>query len=252
MKKNNNILVSIVITYFKKKKFLIKTLNSIRKQNHKNYEIIFVYDDPNFSDLSFVRKCLQNFKKKKLIINSKNLGVAKSRNKAIKFCKGTYLSFIDADDIWKKNKLSYQINQMKKNLSLFSFTSFGVINSQGIILGKRVVKKDGNYEDLYKSNFIGLSTVMIHQKLYKRISFPILKTQEDFGLWLKIAKDGYKLYHIKKILSYWRDSPNSLSSNVIRKLIDAFNLYYIYENKNFVFSIYSVLVLSLNKLKKIF
>ena len=141
---------------------------------------------------------------------------------------------------------------MKKNLSLFSFTSFGVINSQGIILGKRVVKKDGNYEDLYKSNFIGLSTVMIHQKLYKRISFPILKTQEDFGLWLKIAKDGYKLYHIKKILSYWRDSPNSLSSNVIRKLIDAFNLYYIYENKNFVFSIYSVLVLSLNKLKKIF
>ena len=39
---------------------------------------------------------------------------------------------------------------------------------------------------------------MIHQKLYKRISFPILKTQEDFGLWLKIAKDGYKLYHIKK------------------------------------------------------
>ena len=252
MKKNNNILVSIVITYFKKKKFLIKTLNSIRKQNHKNYEIIFVYDDPNFSDLSFVRKCLQNFKKKKLIINSKNLGVAKSRNKAIKFCKGTYLSFIDADDIWKKNKLSYQINQMKKNLSLFSFTSFGVINSQGIILGKRVVKKDGNYEDLYKSNFIGLSTVMIHQKLYKRISFPILKTQEDFGLWLKIAKDGYKLYHIKKILSYWRDSPNSLSSNVIRKLVDAFNLYYIYENKNFVFSIYSVLVLSLNKLKKIF
>ena len=252
MKKNNNILVSIVITYFKKKKFLIKTLNSIRKQNHKNYEIIFVYDDPNFSDLSFVRKCLKNFKKKKLIINSKNLGVAKSRNKALKFCKGTYLSFIDADDIWKKNKLSYQINQMKKNLSLFSFTSFGVINSQGIILGKRVVKKDGNYEDLYKSNFIGLSTVMIHQKLYKRISFPILKTQEDFGLWLKIAKDGYKLYHIKKILSYWRDSPNSLSSNVIRKLIDAFNLYYIYENKNFVFSIYSVLVLSLNKLKKIF
>ena len=55
MKKNNNILVSIVITYFKKKKFLIKTLNSIRKQNHKNYEIIFVYDDPNFSDLSFVK-----------------------------------------------------------------------------------------------------------------------------------------------------------------------------------------------------
>ena len=252
MKKDKKILVSIVITYFKKKEFLKQTLNSIYKQNYKNYELIFVYDDSNYSDLSFVKKCLQKFKKKKLIVNSKNLGVAKSRNKAIKFCKGTYLSFIDADDVWTKNKLSYQVNQMKKNLSLFSFTSFGVINSKGIVLGKRIVEKDGIYEDLYKSNFIGLSTVMIHQKLYKRISFPILKTQEDFGLWLKIAKDGYKLYHIKKILSYWRSSPNSLSSNISRKLIDAFNLYYIYENKNFVFSIYSVLVLSFNKLKKIF
>lgn len=252
MKKNNKILVSIVISYFKKKKFLIKTLDSIYKQNHKNYELIFVYDDSSSADLSFVRKCLQKFKKKKLIINSKNLGVAKSRNKAIKFCKGSYLSFIDADDIWRKDKLSYQINQMKKNLSLFSFTSFGIINSEGIVLRKRIVKKDGYYKDLYRSNFIGLSTVMVHKKLYKKISFPILKTQEDLALWLKISKEGYKLKHIKKILSYWRSTPNSLSSNITRKLIDAFNLYYIYENKNFVISIYSVLVLSFNKLKKIF
>ena len=114
MKKDKKILVSIVITYFKKKEFLKQTLNSIYKQNYKNYELIFVYDDSNYSDLSFLKKSLKKFKKKKLIVNSKNLGVAKSRNKAIKFCKGTYLSFIDADDVWTKNKLSYQVNQMKK------------------------------------------------------------------------------------------------------------------------------------------
>ena len=48
-------------------------------------------------------------------MNKKNLGVALSRNKAIKECTGPYIAFIDSDDIWKKNKLLYQINYMKKN-----------------------------------------------------------------------------------------------------------------------------------------
>ena len=141
---------------------------------------------------------------------------------------------------------------MKKNSSLFSFTSYGIIDSQGNFLKTRIVQKDGNYKNLYKSNFVGLSTVMIHRKLYKQIKFPHLQTQEDFALWLQIAKKGYELKHIKKVLSYWRKTSNSLSSNISRKLIDAFKLYYIYENKNFVFSIYSVLVLSFNKIKRIF
>ena len=35
-------------------------------------------------------------------MNKKNLGVALSRNKAIKECTGPYIAFIDSDDIWKK------------------------------------------------------------------------------------------------------------------------------------------------------
>ena len=44
---------------------------------------------------------------------------------------------------------------------------------------------------------------------------------------------------------------NSLSSKTTRKLIDAFKLFYIYENKNFIFSVFSVLVLSYNKLLRL-
>ena len=49
--------------------------------------------------------------KKKIIINKKNIGVSKSRNKALKYCKGKYIAFIDADDLWKKNKL-YETNKI--------------------------------------------------------------------------------------------------------------------------------------------
>ena len=81
-------LVSIVITYFNKRKFIDKTLKSILNQTYKNYELIFVYDDTNKKDLIFIKKLLQKFKRKKLFINKYNLGVAKSRNKALRHCSG--------------------------------------------------------------------------------------------------------------------------------------------------------------------
>lgn len=241
-------LISIIITYYKKKSFINKTLKSIQNQTYKNYEIIFVYDDKDKKDLEYIKKKLNKFKKKKIIINKKNIGVAKSRNIALNFSKGLYLAFIDSDDIWKRNKLLIQLDFMKKNLIDFSFTSYSIIDEEGKVIKHRNVNYDANYESLYKSNFIGLNTVMINRKLLSTFKFPDLKTQEDFALWLKLIRKGVKLKHLNKHLSSWRKTKNSLSTNIIQKLIDAYRLYYLFEKKNFAFSIFSVIVLSYNKL----
>ena len=245
-------LISVIISYYKKKKYIKKTLISIFNQTYKNYEIIFVFDEENSSDIKYIKSLLSKCKRKKIIINKKNLGVSRSRNIAIKHSKGKYLAFIDADDIWKKNKLLKQLYFMEKNSYHFSFTSYAVVNENGKILKERKVNHDADYSNLYKSNFIGLSTVMLNKKVLKKLIFPNLTTQEDFGLWLKIARKGFKLKHLNQTLSFWRKSKNSLSTNTINKLRDAFKLYYIYEKKNFIFSIYSVIVLSYNKLIKNF
>ncbi len=245
-------LISIVITYYRKKKFIEKTINSILSQTYKNYELILVYDDEDKKEINFLKKILTKIKRKKIIINSKNLGVAKSRNIAIKKSKGSYIAFIDSDDIWKKNKLYNQLNFMQKNSYYFTFTSYGIINEIDKVIEERKVFFDANYNNLYYSNFIGLNTVMIHKKLISKISFPSLKTQEDFALWLKLARNGFKLKHLKQSLSFWRKSKKSLSTNTFQKISDAFKLYYFYEKKNFIFSIYSVLVLSYNKFIKSF
>ena len=245
-----NPLISIIITYYRKKDYIKKTLNSIAGQSYKNYELILVDDDKIKDELKYLTTLLNKFYKKKLIINKNNIGVSKSRNLALRFCKGDYIAFIDSDDIWKKNKLKFQVSFMIKNSSLFTFTSYNVINDSGKFLSCRKVFMDANYKSLIESNFIGLSTVMINKKIYRNIKFPNLKTQEDFALWLNLIKRGYKLIHINKVLSSWRKSKNSLSANKFQKIKDAFKLFNKYENKNFIFSIYSVLVLTYNKLKK--
>ena len=95
------------------------------------------------------------------------MGVAKSKC-ALKHSK-LYFAFIDADDIWKKDKLLKQLNFMKKNVLFISYSSI----DEWKIIKNRNVEFDADYKNLYKSNFIGLSTVMIDKKYYLYLSFQI-------------------------------------------------------------------------------
>ena len=98
-------LVSIIIPYYKKREYIADTLKSVLKQTYKYFEIIIIYDDEEKEDLKFIKKLASIDKRIILIINKKSLGAGLSRNKAIKRSRGSYISFIDADDLWKINKL---------------------------------------------------------------------------------------------------------------------------------------------------
>ena len=49
-------LVSIIIPYYKKKEYILKTVNSILNQSYNYFEIIIIYDDENLSDLGYLEK----------------------------------------------------------------------------------------------------------------------------------------------------------------------------------------------------
>lgn len=109
---------SIIIPYFRKKTFFKKTIRSITNQTQRNFEVIVIYDDEDLSELNYVKNIIQKDKRLKLHINKKNLGAGGSRNLGIKLAKGKFICFIDADDIWMKNKLKTQIDFMiKKKIS---------------------------------------------------------------------------------------------------------------------------------------
>ena len=126
--------ISIIIPYYKKKKYIGQTINSIIKQSYKNFELILIYDDPDKSDLEYIKKILKNVRRKKIIINNINIGAGLSRNLGILKAKGKYISFIDGDDIWKKDKLKNQLLFMLDNKIEFCFTSYSIINKKNTII----------------------------------------------------------------------------------------------------------------------
>ena len=171
-----------------------------------------------------------------------------SRNIASNYIRGKFTAFIDADDIWKKDKLKNQLNLMLKSNSDISYTSYEIIDTTGKFKGRRIVSKKVSYKSLSKKCNIGLSSVLLKSKIFKQNKFPRLRTQEDFGLWLRLIRKGYQFQPIERIYMKWRKDRNSLSSDTVQKIFDAFKLYYKFENKNLILSLYSVIILSINKI----
>ena len=242
--------VSIILPYYKKREFIKETLNSIINQSYKDFEVIIIYDDESVEDLDFIKNIIVNDDRIKLIVNNKNLGVGPSRNIGINNSIGSYLAFIDGDDLWKNDKLIKQISFMEENNYLISHTSYEIINAFGKKLSHRKAE-NLNYKKLLKSCDIGLSSVILKKELLKdNLRFANLKTKEDFVLWLKISENGNTIYGLEDNLLFWRKTKNSLSSSTIRKLIDGFLVYYKYLGFNFIKSLYYLLILSINYLRK--
>ncbi len=242
--------VSIIIPYFKKRKYIHLTLNSALKQTYKNIEILIIYDDPNKEDLNFIKELSKKDKRIQIIVNKKNIGPGYSRNKGLVKAKGKYIAFLDSDDIWKKDKLKNQISFMENNRINFSYTSYNQIDKNGEKIKTIFAPKFQTYHNLLRDCRIGLSTVIIKKKILKsKFKFPKLQTKEDLFLWLQLSKK-YNLRGYNKILSSWRKLDNSLSSNTKQKILDGFRLYYKYEGFNFYKSIYYLFLLSFNFLKK--
>ena len=240
-------LVSVIIPYFRKKLYIEESIVSILKQTHKSLEIIIIYDDNNHDDLDLIKQIKSLDQRISLIINPKNIGAGLSRNVGINVAKGDYLAFLDADDVWKKNKLENQINFMKSNSLQASHTSYEIIDNNNQIISSRIARNFYNLSDLLKSCDIGLSTVLLEKNVFlKDLKFSNLKTKEDFVLWLNLLDKKITIGGLDKKLTQWRKLDHSLSSSLWQKLIDGYNVYYKYMKFNFVKSIYYLLCLSIN------
>lgn len=244
-------LISIIIPYYKKKKFIDQSLKSIFSQTHFNYEVLIIYDDQDQTDLYYLRDKYSKNPKVKFIVNQKNLGAGKSRNIGINKSQGRYIAFLDADDIWKENKIKKQLEFMKNAFAKASHTSYEIINEKNQIIGFRKAKHFKDYKELLKSCDIGLSSVIIEKNIFKDdVYFAHLKTKEDFVLWLKILQKKIQFYALDENLLSWRKNENSLSSSIKQKLFDGFKVYNKYMNFNFLTSLYYLFILSINFILK--
>lgn len=103
--------IDVVIPVKDRQILLLNALDSINNQILLPEKVIIV-DDCSKKKIFLNKK--YNFKIK-VLRNKVNKGVSFSRNKGVKYSKNKYISFLDSDDIWSKDKLSFQYKLIKKD-----------------------------------------------------------------------------------------------------------------------------------------
>ena len=252
MSKQNNELISIITPVYNSERYIKDAINSIESQTYPYYEAIFI-DDGSCDNSA---KIIESYKIKndriKIIRLKRNKGVSFARNIGIRNAKGRYLCFLDADDVWKENKLESQLNFMKENNCAFSYTAFKYMNNEGTKVGKKInVKSRLDYNKSLLDMRIITCGVMIDLKKIPKIYCYMPKIMhEDVATWWKILKKGYVAYGQNEVLTYCRKSKKSRSSNKLMSARYRWKLYKNHEKLGFIKSIYCFINYSLNAIIK--
>ena len=232
-------LVSIITACYNSENYISETINSVLNQTYQNWELLIVDDCSTDNTKSLIKKFQKTEKRIKLFQLNENCGAAVARNKAIKEAKGTFIAFLDSDDMWLPKKLELQLEFMISNNYNLTHTSYELIDHQGNSLKKTIVPaKILGYKDMLYSNKIGCLTAIYNQSEIGKKYMPLLRKRQDYALWLKILKTGEKAYGLVEVLSQYRNTESSISNNKLNLIKWNWKLLREVENLSFIKSVY--------------
>lgn len=198
-------LISIIMNCHNGEKYLKDSIKSILDQTYQNWELIF-YDN-NSNDKS--KQIFFEFSDKRLkyFYSKKTLKLYKARNLAINQSKGTYISFLDCDDLWKREKLSIQIEKIKNTNTSVCYSNYFVLEEKRKKIAYKNNLPEGTIKEKLLDTFcIGILTIIIKKDILEKNNLKFNDKYEiigDFDLFLKVS-EFYNFCCIQEPLAIYR------------------------------------------------
>ncbi|MDK1718418.1 glycosyltransferase family 2 protein [Dellaglioa algida] len=201
---NERTLVSIVIPYYNSEKTIRKCIGSLLEQTEPCFEIIIV--DDGSTDETLYKYNLEEDQRIK-IIKQKNSGSAEAKNNGLKYAKGQYIMFLDADDYFEEGMIEGLLNVFTNETIDIVLSGFNFVNKNGEKLEYSGQEKgpQGIYTgmealEMFLSGEIGpIGRNVIFKKTYIDEYyiggiFPSGRTKEDGATAFKILGNAHEIY----------------------------------------------------------
>jgi glycosyltransferase involved in cell wall biosynthesis len=205
--------VSIIIPAYNAGRFLREALESVIAQTFHEWEAIII-DDGSAEDLSWVPGMDRRFQ----LICQENRGLSAARNFGIMQSAGSSVAFIDADDVWLPDKLERQMAQLEdRPEAVLCHTQMRFVNADGERGDTGWGGGYETYDDLLDGCGVCISSVLIRREALFRCGLfdPLLKTAQDYDLWLKATRHG-PMIAIRDALTLYRLHGTNMSSDYMR------------------------------------
>jgi len=217
-------LVSIIMPCYNAEKFIAEAIESVIAQSYIHWELIVVNDCSTDKSQTYINMYAQKDTRIISIQNKTNTGVANSRNVALNTAQGTYIAFLDADDMWLPQKLEQQVTLMQKENIAMCYSAYYAIDIHGERLSTFHVPTQLNYTDMLKTSYIGTLTTMYNAKVLGKVYLSDMG-HEDYVMKLAILKRIPYAKGINIPLAKYRVQENSLSSNKLKAALWQWRIY---------------------------
>jgi glycosyltransferase involved in cell wall biosynthesis len=97
--------ISVVIPAYNSERYVAEAIESALGQSHPPAEIIVIDDGSTDGTAEIVRR----FSDRVHYLHQENGGIGNARNRGVQLAQCSFLSFVDSDDAWTKDKLSLQL-----------------------------------------------------------------------------------------------------------------------------------------------
>lgn len=105
-------LVSVVTVFRDAERFLAEAIESVLAQTCRDWELLLVDDGSSDGSGAIARRFVADHPERLRYLHHDghgNLGISASRNVALRGARGSFVSFLDADDVWLPTKLAAQL-----------------------------------------------------------------------------------------------------------------------------------------------
>ncbi|MFN0187175.1 MAG: glycosyltransferase family 2 protein [Bacteroidia bacterium] len=194
----NNIFFSVIVPTYNRAGFLGKTIQSVLSQRFRKLELLIIDDGSSDRTEEVVRSFhddrIQYFKKE-------NGERAAARNFGIQKAIGSYITFLDSDDLFHVDHLEVAMSCVLENQPSIFHLGYNVVDNSGKIL-QRWKKLDNPINArLIEGNFLSCLGVFIKREILAQHRFVEdrdLAGSEDYELWLRLAA-RYPIYTISQV-----------------------------------------------------
>ncbi|QOR39029.1 glycosyltransferase family 2 protein [Billgrantia diversa] len=204
-------LVSIVIPLYGRPQFLEELMGSVLSQRYPHIEIILVDDNGAGTEMQLETRDLVNefcMGNVCYVVNESNVGVSATRNNGVKFSKGAYVTFLDDDDVYYINKVSFQLEEMVQRGLDISVCSFDRFDSDGFLVNRSAIqpKLESIQDFFFGESSIHAPTIMIKRDFFLAIGGfnESLAYREDRMLIARAMSYGAIIGSIQKPLFKYR------------------------------------------------
>jgi glycosyltransferase involved in cell wall biosynthesis len=244
-------LISIIIPTKNRPNLLSHSVNSVINQSYKNWELYIVNDSNKKIIINQIDPRIH------LVNNKFTSGANGARNTGINLSSGKYISFLDDDDTWKKDKLEKQFKLMEGSDAILSYTGKRIVYKT-----RKGIKEKSSYKKTFCSsnitlqfhNYIGTtSSIMIRSNIFDKHNVKFdekIQILQDYDLYLQLCNLGKFIGISENLITYNID--NRFDHISLRKNIFFKSAYLIFNKQRGFYKISILIGLTIILFQKLY